>query len=87
MSRNYSRSNRSRSRWITLAWIGGLSAVVITLMLLKMVALLYVLSTVGVTVLLIMVAMADLRGAEADRASLGDDSSAIGSGVRSTPGR
>jgi hypothetical protein len=87
MSRNYSRANRSRSRWITLAWIGGLAAIVVTLMVLKMVALLYVLSTVGVTVLLVMVAMADLRGAEADRTSLGDDSSAIGSGVTSTLGR
>jgi hypothetical protein len=87
MSRNYSRANRSRRRWSTLAWIGGLAAVVIILMLLKMVALLYVLSTVGMTILLVMVAMADLRGAEADRTSLGDDASAIGSGITSTLGR
>jgi O-antigen ligase len=87
MSRNYSRANRSRNRWITLGWIGGLALVVVILMMLKMVALLYVLSTLGVTVLLVMVAMADLRGAQADRSSLRDDSSTIGARNTSITGR
>jgi hypothetical protein len=48
----------------TLIWIVAVTAVVITLLYFERADVLYVLSTVGVTVLLVMVARADLSGAK-----------------------
>ncbi|HEX8774350.1 MAG TPA: hypothetical protein VF735_12300 [Pyrinomonadaceae bacterium] len=70
----------------TLLWVAALVMVVITLLYLEQAALLYVLATVGVTILLVIVAMADLSGA---RRSLSepvpaDDAAAIGTGISSS---
>ena len=51
-----------RNRWLSLAWIVGVAALIITCLVLQQTALLYVLSTVSVTILLIVVAQADLIG-------------------------
>ena len=49
---------------ITLLWALGLAAVVITLIVLEKTAILYILCTLGVTVLLVIVGMSDLAHAE-----------------------
>lgn len=88
MSRRVSTTQGRRSRRMTtLLWIAALSALVITLLALEQTALLYVLATLGVTVLLVVVAIADLSGAR--QASSGspapaDDAAALGTGIAST---
>ena len=84
MSRNVNRAAAARTRkkgrrtsvLISVAAV----AVVITLLALEQVALLYLISTVGVAALLTVVALADLRGAERDtlRPAPADDSAAVG---------
>lgn len=49
---------------MTLAWSLGLGAIVITLIYLEKTAILYILCTVGVTVLLGIVAFSDLAHAD-----------------------
>lgn len=58
------RQARRRRRIITYGWIIVLSAVTISLIYWEQTALLYILATVGVTILLAIVAMADLAHAE-----------------------
>jgi hypothetical protein len=50
-------------------WVGGVSVLVIALLYYERADVLYILSTVGVAVLLIMVAKADLSGAKKEPAS------------------
>jgi uncharacterized protein YqgC (DUF456 family) len=65
-----------------MLWIGGMTALTIALIYFEQSEILYVLATLGITALLIMVAMADLTGAKSTPASeLGDDAAAIGSGI------
>jgi uncharacterized membrane protein len=66
MNRRTLAGDRRRRKMITLLWALGLAAVVITLIVLEKTAILYILCTLGVTVLLVIVAIADL--AHADRA-------------------
>ena len=66
MNRKTLAGDRRRRKMITLLWALGLAAVVITLIVLEKTAILYILCTVGVTVLLVIVAVADL--AHGDRA-------------------
>jgi hypothetical protein len=61
--RNQTADARSRRRLTTLAWSVAVAAIVIGLIYKEQIALLYVLATVSVTVLLVVVAMADLGGA------------------------
>ena len=62
--RNTSAVNvRKRRRRVTLLWIAVVSAIVITLLMMGRVEVLYLLSTISVTVLLIIVARADLGDA------------------------
>ena len=49
---------------ITLLWALGLAAVVITLIVLEKTAIIYILCTLGVTVLLVIVAISDLAHAD-----------------------
>lgn len=56
--------DRRRRRIFTFLWIAALSIVTITLIYWEMTALLYILATLGVTALLIVVALADLAHAE-----------------------
>ena len=84
MSRNVNRAAAARTRkkgrrtsvLLSLAAV----AVVITLLALEQVALLYLISTVGVAALLTVVALADLRGAKRDtlQPAPADDSAAVG---------
>jgi hypothetical protein len=65
MNRKTLAGDRRRRKTITLLWALGLAAVVITLIYLEKTAILYILCTVGVTVLLVIVAMADLAHGDA----------------------
>jgi apolipoprotein N-acyltransferase len=61
---NAARMARRRRQLITYGWIFGLTVLTISLIYWEKTALLYILATAGVTVLLIMVAKADLAHAE-----------------------
>ncbi len=76
---------RKSSRRTTLLWVVAVTAAVITLLVLEQVAILYVLATLSITVLLIIVAFADIKGTRATdgagaRPPL-DDSAAISDGL------
>jgi hypothetical protein len=59
------RSNKNkRSRWFTYLWIFGLAVSVFLLIYFEQTSLLYILATLGVTILLIIVATADLGQSE-----------------------
>lgn len=60
MNRKTLAGDRRRRKMITLGWALGLAAVVITLIVLEKTAILYILCTLGVTVLLVIVAISDL---------------------------
>ena len=60
MNRKTINDDRRRRKLITLLWIFGLAAIVITLIYFEKTAILYILCTVGVTVLLLIVAFSDL---------------------------
>jgi hypothetical protein len=86
MSRRVSTTQGRRSRRkTTLLWVAVMTAIIITLLALEQTALLYVLATVGVTVLLVVVALADLSGARRSMAETvpADDAAAIGTGISS----
>ncbi len=87
MSRNYSRAaadvERKRRRRNSLLVSGVSIAIVIVLLVTEQVALLYLIATLGVTGLLLVIAFADLRGAQQTPAAAvaptpADDSAAIG---------
>ena len=86
-SRNVA-GDRRRRKMITILWTALLAIGTIILIYKEMTALLYILATLGVTVLLIVVAKSDLAHAEKltnDPRGSGD-SAAIGSGITSTFG-
>ena len=61
MAKRAATTSSRKSRTIfTFAWIGALAIIAITLIYYEMTALLYILATLGVTALLIVVAVADL---------------------------
>jgi hypothetical protein len=75
---------RKSGRSKTLLWIAVMAAIVIGLLYWEKIALLYVLATLGVTALMIVVAMADLAGIKKPLAGTpapADDSAAIGDGI------
>ncbi len=87
MSRRVSGAQGRRGRRkTTFIWIAALAAIIITLMVLEQTALLYVLATLGVTVLLVIVALADLSGSHKSlpEPAPADDAAAIGTGISST---
>lgn len=86
MTRADVKRRKRKSRLITLAWIVGTAILIIVLLYKERSDWLYVLATLALTVLLVVVAMADLGGGRSgvDEASLGDDSASIGSGLTST---
>ena len=86
-SRN-AAADRRRRKLFTLLWSGLLAVVTITLIYKEMTALLYILATLGVTALLVVVAMSDLTSREnISSDSTINDSAAIGSGITSTFGK
>ena len=92
MSRNYSRAAadgaRKRRRRNSLLASAVAVAIIITLLMLEQVALLYLISTLGVAGLLLVVAFSDLHGARQPASALGpapaDDAAAIADGVTRT---
>jgi hypothetical protein len=75
-------ARESNYRLKMLLWIIGLTSLTISLIVFEQTAILYVLATLGVTALLVIVALADLSGAKGVSTSeLGDDAAAIGSGI------
>jgi hypothetical protein len=81
------RNKRGRRK--TLLWIIVMTAIVVGLLYYEKIALLYVLATLGVTVLLVLVAVANLGGSKKMAAEVvapvpPDDAAAIGSGINST---
>jgi hypothetical protein len=77
------RTARRRRRMITYLWIFGLAVLTISLIYWEQTALLYILATLGVTLLLVIVAVADLAHAEVTNQSLTtDNSTPVGSANR-----
>jgi uncharacterized membrane protein len=65
MNRKTLAGDRRRRKMITAAWALGTAILVITLIYFEKTAILYILCTVGVTVLLFIVAKSDLAHADA----------------------
>jgi len=80
--------DRRRRKMITILWTAALALGTIILIYKEMTAVLYILATVGVTALLVIVAMSDLGHAEklTNDPRRSNDSAAIGSGITSTFG-
>ena len=83
MSRRIRTTGSKRRRNITLLWVAGLTILVIGLLYYQQVAILYVIATLGVTMLLVIVALSDLTGAQksSTEPAPADDAAAIGSGI------
>ena len=64
MSANFARLARRKRKMTTIAWVSGLTIATISLIYYEQTALLYILATVGVTILLLVVGLADLAHAE-----------------------
>jgi hypothetical protein len=62
MANQDSANITQRNRWVSVGWVVGIAAAIITCLVLQQSALLYVLSTLSITVLLVIVARADLKG-------------------------
>jgi hypothetical protein len=62
MSQRIETSRKRRRRIVTLTWLAGLAALIIGLIRWEQTALLYILATLGVTALMVVVALADLEG-------------------------
>jgi len=88
MKRRNAASDRRRRKTFTVLWTAVLAIGVITLIYYEMSAVLYILATLGVTALLVIVAVSDLHYAEKQAGGAGriDDSAAIGSGITPTLG-
>jgi hypothetical protein len=71
MNRKTLAGDRRRRKTITALWIAGISAVVIFLLYREMTAILYIVATVGITILLFMVAFSDLSHADGPTDQLG----------------
>jgi hypothetical protein len=86
MSRKNVTGGRRSRRSLTWVWIIATVAVIFGLLYWEQTAILYVLGTLGVSGLLLVVAMSDLSGAHRIAADLkpavADDSAALGSGIR-----
>jgi heme O synthase-like polyprenyltransferase len=74
---------RRRRKMFTVLWTALLAIITILLLYWEMTALLYILATLGVTALLVVVALADLSHSEnmSDAPRRIDDSAAIASGI------
>jgi len=85
-TRNVSNAKRRR-RTTAILWSAVFAIGTIALIYFEMTALLYILATLGVSAILVIVAMADLsRGEKPPGGMEADDSAAIGSGIVSTYG-
>ena len=80
--------DKRRRKLIAALWIAILAIGTMTLLYYEMTAVLYILATLGVTAILVIVAVSDLARGEKHHGDLktADDSAAIGSGIVSTYG-
>ena len=78
MNRRTMAGDRRRRKLMTFLWSLGLALVVITLIYLEKTAILYILCTLGVTVLLMVVAFSDLAHAEGAQQPLAQADDAAG---------
>jgi len=78
MNRKTLAGDRRRRKTITALWIVGISAVVIFLLYREMTAVLYIVATLGVSVLLFMVAFSDLSHADGSTDQLGQSRDSSG---------
>lgn len=69
MSQRMKSNKAKRSRGFTYLWIFGLAVLVVGLLWKEQTSLLYVLATLGVTILLVIVATADLGQGERSSAT------------------
>lgn len=84
MSRRVSQpAGGKMGRGMSLLWIGGMVTVIILLLYFEQTALLYVISTLGVTALLVIVALADLEKKGRVATTPADDAAALGTGIAS----
>lgn len=88
MKRRTAASDKRRRKMITILWTTVLGIGTIILIYKEMTAVLYILATLGVTALLIVVALADLSHAEqlSGDPRRSDDSTALGGAAKSTFG-
>jgi hypothetical protein len=82
-TRGGARARKSSGRLRTFLWIAATAALVIGLLYFEQTAMLYLLATLGLTALLVAVALSDLSGSQrvTGEAELGNDAAAIGSGI------
>jgi Flp pilus assembly protein TadB len=78
MNRKTLAGDRRRRKLITLLWTLGLAAIVIALIYLERTAILYILCTLGVSVLLMIVAFADLAQHEVTGQQVAQSNDAVG---------
>lgn len=85
--RNLTNTKRRR-KMSAILWTSLLAIAIIVLIYWELTAVLYILATLGVTAILVIVAISDLAHGEASSklASQPDDSAAIGSGIASSYG-
>lgn len=78
---------RMSRRLKTFLWGAGLAILIIILIYFEQTAVLYVLATLGMTVLLVIVALADLSGAQRDARAIevGGDAAAISDSIPASP--
>ncbi len=78
---------KRRRKLSAVVWTALVAIGTMTLIYFEMTALLYILATLGVTAILVVVAVSDLaRGEKHAALPQADDSAAIGSGIVSTYG-
>ena len=78
MNRKTLAGDRRRRKTITALWIVGISVAVIFLLYREMTAVLYIVATVGVSILLLMVAFSDLSHADGSMDQLGQSKDSSG---------
>ncbi|HJX93407.1 MAG TPA: hypothetical protein VJ372_23135 [Pyrinomonadaceae bacterium] len=80
MNKKTLASDRRRRKTITLLWVLGVSLLVIFLIYKEMTAILYILATIGVTILLLLVAFSDLAHADGspEQTALRNDAASTG---------
>jgi len=77
MNRKTLADDRRRRKTITALWVLGISIVVVFLIYKEMTAVLYILATVGVTILLFLVAFSDLKHTDSDQVGQAKDASSV----------
>jgi preprotein translocase subunit SecD len=78
MSKRTLAGDRRRRKMITVLWALGLSILIMILIYKELTAVLYILATVGVAVILMIVAFSDLSHSDGSADQLGQVSNSVG---------